>query len=154
MTVLDAGRIGIASQALGIAEAAYEASIEYARNREAFGAPIGSFEMIQAKIADMKTRIEASRLLIYSAALAKQRAGPLFRQCRAVDQQPRRLDPCFHVRDLGLDHLEAADWRAERLPVAGVFDRRFICGFRDAKRLRRDADPSGVEYRHGDLESS
>ncbi|GAB4548783.1 MAG: acyl-CoA dehydrogenase family protein [Anaerolineae bacterium] len=73
MTVLDAGRIGIAAQALGIAEAAYEASVEYARSREAFGAPIGTFQMIQAKIADMKTRIEASRLLIYSAALAKER---------------------------------------------------------------------------------
>ena len=72
MTVLDAGRIGIASQALGIAEAAYEASIQYAREREAFGEPIGSFQMIQQKIADMKTRIEASRLLIYSAALAKE----------------------------------------------------------------------------------
>ncbi len=72
MTVLDAGRIGIASQALGIAEAAYEASLEYSRTREAFGAPIGTFQMTQAKIADMKTRIEASRLLIYNAALAKQ----------------------------------------------------------------------------------
>jgi alkylation response protein AidB-like acyl-CoA dehydrogenase len=74
MTVLDAGRIGIASQALGIAEAAYEASLNYARTREAFGAPIGTFQMTQAKIADMKTRIEASRLLIYNAALAKERA--------------------------------------------------------------------------------
>lgn len=74
MTVLDAGRIGIASQALGIAEAAYEASVQYAREREAFGAPIGSFQMIQQKIADMKTRIEASRMLIYNAALAKMRA--------------------------------------------------------------------------------
>jgi alkylation response protein AidB-like acyl-CoA dehydrogenase len=74
MTVLDAGRIGIASQALGIAEAAYEASIEYARTRRAFGGPIGQFQMIQAKIADMKTRIDASRLLIYNAVLAKQRA--------------------------------------------------------------------------------
>jgi len=74
MTILDAGRIGIAAQSLGIAEAAYEASLEYASNREAFGAPIGTFQMIQAKIADMKTRIEASRLLIYSAALAKERA--------------------------------------------------------------------------------
>jgi alkylation response protein AidB-like acyl-CoA dehydrogenase len=74
MTVLDAGRIGIASQALGIAEAAYEASVQYAREREAFGQPIGSFQMIQQKIADMKTRIEASRLLIYKAALAKTRS--------------------------------------------------------------------------------
>ncbi len=74
MTVLDAGRIGIAAQALGIAEAAYEASVAYAREREAFGAPIGTFQMIQQKIADMKTRIEAARLLMYNAALAKQRS--------------------------------------------------------------------------------
>jgi len=73
MTVLDAGRIGIASQALGIAEAAYEASVAYAKEREAFGSRIGEFQGIQFKIADMKTRIEASRLLIYSAALAKER---------------------------------------------------------------------------------
>jgi len=74
MTVLDAGRIGIASQALGIAEAAYEASIHYARERAAFGGPIGRFQMIQQKIADMKTRIEAARLLIYNAVIAKERS--------------------------------------------------------------------------------
>jgi len=74
MTVLDAGRIGIAAQAQGIAEAAYEAALQYARDRVAFGGPIGKFQMIQQKIADMKTRIEASRLLIYNAVLAKQRA--------------------------------------------------------------------------------
>ena len=74
MNVLDAGRIGIASQGLGIAEAAYEASLQYAREREAFGQFIGQFQMIQQKLADMKTRIEASRLLIYQAALAKERA--------------------------------------------------------------------------------
>ena len=74
MTVLDAGRIGIASQALGIAEAAYEASLVYARERQAFGAPIGSFQMIQQKIADMKTRIEASRGLLYNAVIAKEKS--------------------------------------------------------------------------------
>ncbi len=74
MTVLDAGRIGIAAQALGIAEAAYEASVAYAREREAFGAKIGEFQGIQFKIADLKTRIEAARLLTYNAALAKQRS--------------------------------------------------------------------------------
>lgn len=73
MTVLDAGRIGIAAQAVGIAEAAYEASVQYAREREAFGQPIGGFQMIQQKIADMKTRLEAARLLTYQAALAKMR---------------------------------------------------------------------------------
>lgn len=74
MTVLDAGRIGIASQALGIAEAAYEASVTYAQEREAFGKKIGQFQGISFKLADMKTRIEASRLLIYNAAMAKQRS--------------------------------------------------------------------------------
>ncbi len=72
MTVLDAGRIGIASQALGIAEAAYEASVAYAREREAFGQKIGEFQGTGFKIADMKTRIEAARLLIYDAAMAKE----------------------------------------------------------------------------------
>ena len=74
MTVLDAGRIGIATQALGIAEAAYEAAKQYAAEREAFGQPIGAFQGTGFKIADMKTRIEASRLLIYNAALAKQQS--------------------------------------------------------------------------------
>jgi alkylation response protein AidB-like acyl-CoA dehydrogenase len=74
MTVLDAGRIGIASQALGIAEAAYEASVNYAKEREAFGKRIGEFQGISFTLADMKTRIEASRLLIYQAAMAKERS--------------------------------------------------------------------------------
>ncbi len=72
LAVLDAGRIGIAAQALGIAEAAYEASVQYARDRQAFGQKIGHFQMIQQKLADMKCRIEASRLLMYQAALAKE----------------------------------------------------------------------------------
>ena len=74
MTVLDAGRIGIAAQALGIAEASYEAARQYAREREAFGQKIGQFQGTGFKIADMKTRIEASRLLIYNAAIAKERS--------------------------------------------------------------------------------
>jgi len=74
MAVLDAGRIGIAAQALGIAEAAYQASLQYATEREAFGQKIGEFQGISFKLADMKTRIEAARLLTYNAALAKERA--------------------------------------------------------------------------------
>ncbi|MEM9689302.1 MAG: acyl-CoA dehydrogenase family protein [Pseudomonadota bacterium] len=71
MTVLDSGRIGIAAQALGIAQAAYDASLEWSRYRQAFGSAIGSFQSIQNKIADMKVRIEASRLLVLQAAWAK-----------------------------------------------------------------------------------
>lgn len=74
MTVLDVGRIGIASQALGIAEASYTAALEYARERQAFGKSIGQFQGISFKLADMKTRIEAARLLIYNAAMAKERS--------------------------------------------------------------------------------
>ncbi|MEJ2601729.1 MAG: acyl-CoA dehydrogenase family protein [Gammaproteobacteria bacterium] len=74
MSVLDAGRIGIAAQAVGIARAAYEAALEYSREREAFGEAIGHFQMIQAKIADMKTRLEAARLLTLRAAWAKDQA--------------------------------------------------------------------------------
>ncbi len=73
MAVLDAGRIGIAAQALGISEAAYQASLEFARSREAFGQHIGEFQGISFKLADMKTRIEATRLLVYNAAMAKER---------------------------------------------------------------------------------
>lgn len=72
MNVLDAGRIGIAAQGLGIAEAAYEASLSYSKEREAFGQKIGEFQGISFKLADMKTRIEAARLLTYNAAVAKE----------------------------------------------------------------------------------
>ncbi len=71
MSVLDAGRIGIASQAVGIAQAAYEAARAYVQERQAFGQPIGSFQMIQQKIADMKTRLDAARLLTLRAAWKK-----------------------------------------------------------------------------------
>ena len=72
MGVLDAGRIGIASQAVGIARAAYEASLAYVKERKAFGSPIGSFQMIQSKIADMKCKLDASLLLTLRAAWKKQ----------------------------------------------------------------------------------
>ncbi len=71
MSVLDAGRIGIASQAIGIGRAAYEATLEYVRERKAFGQPIGSFQMTQAKIADMKCKLDASLLLTLRAAWLK-----------------------------------------------------------------------------------
>ena len=74
MTVLDAGRIGIASQAVGVAEAAFEASVKYVNEREAFGQKIGQFQGLQWMIADMKTRLEAARLLVYQAALKKTEA--------------------------------------------------------------------------------
>jgi butyryl-CoA dehydrogenase len=73
MEVLDAGRIGIASQALGIAQASLEASRDYALEREQFGRPLARHQAIQFMIADMATRIEAARLLTLKAAVKKQR---------------------------------------------------------------------------------
>ena len=74
MGVLDAGRIGIAAQAVGIAQAAYDASVAWVQERKAFGQQIGSFQMLQSKIADMKIRLESARLLTLKAAWTKQRA--------------------------------------------------------------------------------
>ena len=76
MSVLDAGRIGIASQAVGIARAAYEKTIEYVKERKAFGAPIGTFQMTQAKIADMKCKLDAATLLTLRAAWLKGQGKP------------------------------------------------------------------------------
>ena len=72
--VLDAGRIGIASQAIGIARAAYTACVDFVQERKAFGRPIGEFQMTQAKIADMRARLEAAELLTLSAAWTKMQA--------------------------------------------------------------------------------
>jgi alkylation response protein AidB-like acyl-CoA dehydrogenase len=73
MQVLDAGRIGIAALAVGLAQGAYEAMLRYARERKSFGQPIASFQAIQWKLADAATKIEAARLLTYQAAYLKAR---------------------------------------------------------------------------------
>ena len=76
LATLDGGRIGIAAQALGIAEASLEAAIEYAQNREQFKRPITSFQAIQNKIADMAVYVEGARALIYRAAWLKDLGKP------------------------------------------------------------------------------
>ncbi len=76
MTILDSGRIGIAAQAVGIAQGAFEASVEYAKVREAFGRKIGEFQAIQWMLADMHTKIEAARLLTLHAAYRKDKGLP------------------------------------------------------------------------------
>ena len=76
MGTLDGGRIGIAAQALGIAQGAYEAAVEYAKEREQFGAPIAQLQAIQFKIAEMATKLRAARFLVYSAAELKEHHEP------------------------------------------------------------------------------
>jgi butyryl-CoA dehydrogenase len=76
MITLDGGRIGIAAQALGIAQAAYDAAVAYAKEREAFGHRIADFQGLQWMLADMHVRIECARLLTYQAAQLKDRGLP------------------------------------------------------------------------------
>jgi butyryl-CoA dehydrogenase len=73
MQTLDVGRIGIAAQALGIAQAAYEHSIEYSKGRIQFNRPISDFQGVSFKLAEMATKIDAARLLIYRAAFIKDK---------------------------------------------------------------------------------
>jgi len=76
METLDGGRIGIAGQALGIAQNAFDTAVDYSLKRQSFGAPIAKLQMIQAKIADMAVRIESARLLNYKAAALKDIGRP------------------------------------------------------------------------------
>lgn len=73
MKTLDGGRIGIAAQAVGIAQAAFEASVSYSKQREAFEQPISKLQAIQFMLADMGVKIETSRLLVHQAAVMKDR---------------------------------------------------------------------------------
>jgi butyryl-CoA dehydrogenase len=76
MSTLDGGRIGIAAQALGITQAAYDVAREYALERRQFGKRIADFQAIQWKLADMATEIDAARMLVYRAAWLKQEGRP------------------------------------------------------------------------------
>lgn len=71
MNALDGGRIGIAAQALGIAQGAFDKTVEYVKERQQFGRPIAKFQNTQFKLADLYARIEAARYLVYKAAVAK-----------------------------------------------------------------------------------
>jgi alkylation response protein AidB-like acyl-CoA dehydrogenase len=76
LSTLDGGRIGIAAQAVGIAQAALDVATAYAKERAAFGGPIGRFQAVSHKLADMQTEIEAARCLVYRAAQLKEAGLP------------------------------------------------------------------------------
>ena len=127
MNALDNSRIGIAAQALGIAQGAYESALQYAHEREAFGKPIAYHQMIMAYLADMATQIEAARLLVYRAAWTKE--------------QHYHADGPRHSKEASMAKLFAGDtamWVSERaIQVLGGYGytkefpvERF---FRDAK---------------------
>jgi len=80
MQVLDGGRISIAALSCGVARGAFEASVKYAKEREQFGKPIGQFQAIGFKLADMATEVEAAELLTFQAAYLKNNKLPVTKQ--------------------------------------------------------------------------
>lgn len=91
LDTLDGGRLGIASQSLGITRACLEASIKYANQREQFGKPIASFQAIQWKLADMATELDAARLLTWRAADMRDREGSCTREAAMAKLFASRL---------------------------------------------------------------
>ncbi len=83
MSTLDGGRIGIASQALGLAQGAFDATVEYMKSRKQFGRRLSQFQALQFEMAEMKTRIEAARLLVYKAAFLED-AGADYGEAAAM----------------------------------------------------------------------
>ncbi|CAN5579045.1 acyl-CoA dehydrogenase [soil metagenome] len=117
LTLLNAGRIGIASQAVGIAQAALDASLNYAVSREQFGRPIAEFQAIQWKLADMATQIDAARLLVRNAAAMKDAGEEFGRQAaqaklfaselcsRAASDAIQIHGGYGYIRDYGVERL-------------------------------------------------
>jgi alkylation response protein AidB-like acyl-CoA dehydrogenase len=103
LTVLDAGRIGIAALAVGLAQGAYEAALRYAKERRQFGQPIASFQAIQWKLADLSTKIEAARLLTYRAAwlkdtgVARTTKASAMAKLYASEVAVRAADECVQI---------------------------------------------------------
>ncbi|WNG37065.1 acyl-CoA dehydrogenase [Archangium minus] len=102
MIALDGGRIGIASQACGVARAALEASIRYAKDRKAFGQPIGEFQGLRFMLANMATELQAAELLTYRAAFLKDEGQPFTREASmaklyASEMSNRAVDKAVQI---------------------------------------------------------
>ena len=117
MSLLATGRIGIAAQAVGIAQAALDAGLAYAKERKQFGKPIADYQAIQWKLADMATEIDAARLLVRQAALLKDSGGDYMRQAsqaklfaselasRAAGHAIQIHGGYGYIRDFGVERL-------------------------------------------------
>ncbi|HYO53553.1 acyl-CoA dehydrogenase family protein [Archangium sp.] len=102
MIALDGGRIGIASQACGVARAALEASIRYAKDRKAFGQPIGEFQGLRFMLANMSTELQAAELLTFRAAFLKDEGKPFTREASmaklyASEMSNRAVDKAVQI---------------------------------------------------------
>ena len=117
MDTLDGGRIGIASQSVGIGRACLEASIKYSKEREQFGQPIGNFQAVQWKLADMSTQLDAARFLVHNAAWLRDQG----KDCGRMSSQAKLLasktanfcaDECLQIHG-GAGYTD--DFHVERL---------------------------------------
>ena len=135
LRTLDGGRIGIAAQAVGIAQAALELATGYAKERNAFGGPIARFQAIQHKLADMQTEIEAARALVWRAARLKEAGRP-----HSVEGAQAKLFAC--ARRPPPDRRGDPDPRRLRLhqgvPRRALLPRRE--GHRDLRGHERDPE--------------
>ncbi|MCC8121978.1 MAG: acyl-CoA dehydrogenase family protein [Oscillospiraceae bacterium] len=122
METLDGGRIGIAAQALGIAQGAYESAVEYAKDREQFGKPVAFQQAISFKIADMATKLRACRMLVYSAAELKENHEPYGMEAAMAKQYTS--DRCLEIVNDALQIYGGAGY------IKGIDVERF---YRDAK---------------------
>ncbi len=135
MQVLDSGRIGIAALAVGLAQGAYEAALQYAKERRAFGKTISSFQAIQWKLADNATRIEAARLLTYRSAYLKDQGR------RTTLESAMAKLYCQRDRREGGRRLRPDSrrlWVCERLPGRKILPRRQA----DDDRRGHERDPA------------
>ena len=124
LKVLDIGRIGVAAMGVGLAQGALDEAISYANERVAFGQPIGKFQSIQAKLADMATEIEAARLLTYKAAAIKDAGGDFSLTAAQAKLKTGRLA------------VKAADEAVQIHGGYGYIEEYPVCRFyRDAKIL-------------------
>ena len=117
MATLDGGRIGIAAQALGIAQSALDESVKYARERVQFGKPIGTFQAIQWMLANMATEVQASRYLVYNAAWTYDQGMPYSSQAAmaklfASETASRQTDRAIQVHG-GIGYIKGT--KVERL---------------------------------------
>ncbi|HMD30641.1 MAG TPA: acyl-CoA dehydrogenase family protein [Candidatus Acidoferrales bacterium] len=130
LEALDGGRVGIAAQALGVAQGAFEASVRYAKERRAFGKPLGEFQAIQWMLADMQTEIEAARMLTYHAAWQQDQG-----RARGLSLQEARTGP--HASRAKLYASEMANrvvYKAVQIHGSMGYSREM-----DVERMYRDA---------------
>lgn len=125
--ILNAGRLSIAAIAVGIAQAAYEKALSYSKKREAFGRSIANFQLIQEKLADMVTEINAARLLTYYAADLKEKGGPIASEVSQAklfssEMALRVCDRAIQIHG-GYGYTDGSDvhrhWRDARLLTIG-----------------------------------